>query len=121
MIEHKYGTFTEEQFNEYKTQLHKKLFWLLIYKDPNTKDQFPNVDQQNYEQYFVHVMREIDGMNSVFSYPVEICSMVNLLESALHETQKENFEYKPYRKLILDAHAMIDKIQYKKEVSSDEL
>lgn len=113
MIEHKYGSFTEEQFDEYKNQLHKKLFWLLIYKDPATKDQFPNVDQANYEQYFSHIMHEIDGLNSILSYPVEICSMISLLESALHETQKEIFEYKPYRKLILDAHAMIDKIQCK--------
>lgn len=113
MIEYKYGSFTEEQFNEYKTQLHKKLFWLLIYKDPNTKEQFPNVDQANFEQYFTHVMHEIDGMNSIFLYPPEICMMVNILESALHETQKEFFDYKFYRKLILDAHSLIDKIQFK--------
>ena len=121
MIEHKYGSFTEEQFDEYKSQLHKKLFWLLIYKDPETKDQFPNVDQKNYEQYFSHIMHEIDGLNSILSYPVEICSMISLLESALHETQKTVFEYKPYRKLILDAHAMIDKIAYKGGSKQDEL
>lgn len=119
MIEHKYGTFSEEQFDEYKQQLHKKLFWLLIYKDPETKDQFPDVDQSNYEQYFSHVMHEIDGMNSVFQYPVEICTMINILESALHETQKEDFVYRPYRKLILDAHALIDKIHFKNEESED--
>jgi len=113
MINHKYGTFTDEQFNEYKKQLHKKLFWLLIYKDPNTKDQFPDVDQKNYEQYFTHVMYEIDGMNSLLFYPSEICIMMSVLETALHETQKQDFDYKPYRKLILDAHALIDKIQPK--------
>ena len=110
IIKHRYGAFAEKQFDEYKKLLHKKLFWLLIYKDPKTKDDFPDVDKQAYEQYFRNVMREIDGMNSLLFYPVEVCSMMSILESALHETQKDNFDYKPYRKLILDAHALIDKI-----------
>ena len=110
MIDHKYGTYNEKQFNEYKTKLHKKLFWLLIYKDPKTKEQFPNVDTYAFEQYFIHVMHEIDGLNALLSYPVEICSMMSLLESALHETQKDEFDYKLYRKLVLDAHALVDKI-----------
>lgn len=110
MIEHKYGKYTDKQFDEYKTKLHKKLFWLLIYKDPNTKDQFPNVDTYAFEQYFDHIMHEIDGMNALLFYPPEICSIMSLLESALHETQKENFDYKFYRKLVLDAHALVDKI-----------
>lgn len=113
MINHKYGSFTDEQFAEYKKQLHKKLFWLLIYKDPQTKDQFPNVNQENYEQYFVHIMYEIDGINSLLFYPYEICTMMSVLETALHETRKENFDYKTYRKLILDAHALVDKILVK--------
>ena len=113
MIDHKYGEFTEEQFNEYKKQLHKKLFWLLIYKDPHTKNQFPDVDQNGYEKYFKHIMHEIDGMNSLLFYPTEICTMMAVLESALHETQKGDFQYKPYRKLVLDAHALVDKIQFK--------
>ena len=119
MIEHKYGSYSNEQFDEYKTKLHKKIFWLLIYKDPNTKDQFPNVDTYAFEQYFKHVMLEIDGMNALLFYPVEICSIMSLLESAFHETQKEEFDFKLFRKLILDAHALIDKISLPKEDKDD--
>lgn len=113
MIEHKYGEFSETQLDEYKTKLHKKLFWLLIYKDPNTKDQFPNVDDQAFEQYFNHVMHEINGLNSLLLYPVEICSIMSLLESALAISKEKDFNYKTYRKLVLDAHALVDKIREK--------
>ena len=39
-----YGEVTKEQFNDYRTKLHKKLFWLLLYKDPDTCSDFDYVD-----------------------------------------------------------------------------
>jgi hypothetical protein len=110
-MKHLYGEFEENQFEEYKKQLHKKLFWLLIYKDPNTKDQFPMVDDVVFENYFYSVMAEINSLNSLLFYPVELCSIVVLLQEALMETQKDDFNYKAYRKLVLDAHGLVDKIK----------
>ena len=37
-----YGHFDDKQFEDYKVKLHKDLFWLLLYKDPKTKDEFNN-------------------------------------------------------------------------------
>jgi hypothetical protein len=110
-MKHLYGEFEENQFEEYKKQLHKKLFWLLIYKDPNTKDQFPQIDDESYRNYFINVMKEIDSLNSLLFYPVEICSITVLLEQAFKETQNKIFDYKTYRKYVLDAHSLIDKIK----------
>ncbi len=110
-MKHLYGEFEEKQFEEYKKQLHKKLFWLLIYKDPNTKDQFPLVTDEVFENYFTNVMHEIDGLNALLYYPTEICSIMVLLQRALMETKDPDFNYKSYRKLVLDAHALVDKIQ----------
>lgn len=35
-----YGHFDDLQIEEYKEKLHKEMFWLLLYKDPKTKDEF---------------------------------------------------------------------------------
>lgn len=106
-MKHLYGYFTDEQMDGYKTKLHKDVFWLLIYKDPNKINDFPDVD---YEKYFEGLMLKINGLSELLSYPIEIVEMMSVLEAALLETRKENFNFKTYRKLIFDAHSLVDKI-----------
>ena len=106
-MKHLYGYFTDEQMDEYKTKLHKDVFWLLIYKDPNKIGDFPDVD---YEKYFEGLMLKINGLSELLSYPMEIVEMMSVLEAALLETRKEKFNFKTYRKLIFDAHSLVDKI-----------
>lgn len=101
-----YGTFSKEQIDEYKDRLHSKLFQLLLYKDPKTKDKY-NV---NFEKYFNGIMHSIDGLNELLFYPEVIVELMSNLEAALIETRKEDFDYKVYRKLVLDAHALVDHI-----------
>lgn len=55
-------------------------------------------------------MKRIDGLNTLLSYPVEIISIMSILQAALNETREENFNYQSYRKLVLDAHSLVDKI-----------
>ena len=57
-----YGHFDDLQIEEYKEKLHKEMFWLLLYKDPKTKDEFKNVD---FEKYFINLMKKIDGLNTL--------------------------------------------------------
>ena len=106
-MKHLYGYFTDEQMENYKTKLHKDVFWLLLYKDPNKKKDFPNID---FEKYFEGLMLKINGLNELLSYPTEIVEMMSVLEAALLETRKENFNFQTYRKLIFDAHSLVDKI-----------
>ena len=106
-MQHIYGHFNDEQMENYKVKLHKELFWLLIYKDPKTKDEYLNVD---FNKYFDGLMRKIDGLNELLFYPTEIVAIMSLLEAALIESKKEDFNYKAYRKLVLDAHSLVDKI-----------
>ena len=102
-----YGEFTNEQMGNYKVQLHKELFWLLLYKDPKTKDEYLNVD---FDKYFDGLMKRLNGLNSLLFYPTEIVSLMSTLEAALLESQKPDFDYQAYRKLVLDAHSLVDKI-----------
>ena len=106
-MQNKYGYFNNEQMENYKVSLHKDLFWLLLYKDPKTKDEYSYVD---FNKYFDGIMRRFAGLNELLFYPTEIISIMSLLEAALIESQKEDFNYKAYRKLVLDAQSEIDKI-----------
>lgn len=102
-----YGNFENTQFEEYKTKLHKKMFWLLLYQDPKTKSSFENID---FKQYFVNLMKEIDALNELLFYPESIVEICCKLQAAYSETCKCDFNYPIYRKLVLDAHALVDKI-----------
>ena len=87
-MRHLYGYFTDEQMENYKIKLHKELFWLLIYQDPETKNNYLDVD---FNKYFDGLMRKISGLNKLLFYPTEIVSIMSLLEAALIESQKEEF------------------------------
>lgn len=106
-MKYKYGTFPDRQFNNYKVRLHKDLFWLLLYKDPKTASDFADVD---FNKYFIGLMRRIDGLNELLHYPPEIIDILIHLEAAYGLTKDDNFDYSAYRKLILDAHNIVDRI-----------
>ncbi len=106
-MEHKYGYFDEKQFETFKTKLHKELFWLLLYKDPKTAEQYAHVD---FDKYFCGLMRRINGLNALLFYPSEIVGIMSNLEAAYIEASKDEFDFQVYRKLVLDAHALLDKI-----------
>lgn len=110
-----YGSFQDNQLEEYKRKMHKDLFWLLLYQDPETKNQYPNVD---FEKYFTGIMKKINGLNELLFFPTEIIDMMSLLQAAYQESKSNKFNYKVYRKLILDAHALVDKIGDDDEPSS---
>lgn len=106
-MEHKYGAFPDTQFEQYRIKLHKDLFYLLLYKDPKTSDQFADV---NFDKYFVGLMQKINGLNELFLHPSEMIEMMALLEASYMLTKEKDFQYSLYRKLILDAHNLVDKI-----------
>ena len=103
-----YGELQEKQLIYQKESLHRAIHWLLLYKDPKTKNEYPSV---NFDLYFTKLMKRIDGLNELLFYPDEIVTLLSLLEAAFIETQKNNYNYNSYRTLILDAHSMVDKIK----------
>ena len=99
--------FTSDQIKNEKKLLQKKIFYLLLIVDPETAGQYPNVDV---EAAYEDIFSDLDGLNEVFSYPVEIVNIVKKLMKALKEYKSQNFEYKKYRKLVLDAGSEVTKI-----------
>ena len=109
MMETLYGEFGSEQLIAYREKLHKKLFWLLLYKDPKTKDEYNYVD---FDKYFNGLMGEIDGLNEVLRQPPELVEMMSILQAAYNESTSQNFNYREYRKRVLDAHSVLDKLDF---------
>ena len=103
-MKYKYGEFTENQIHEAKDKIRKKIFFLLLLADPNTKDQYP---QTNIEKAYLNVMDIINGLNSLLEYPSEIVLIQSLLEAGYIELQSPDFEFQKYRKLVLDAGAEV--------------
>lgn len=68
-------------------------------------------DDIDYNKYIKGLMREINGLSALLFYPPEIVGVLSNLEAAFLEANKEDFDFQDYRKLILDAHALLDKIK----------
>ena len=105
---HKYGEYTEFQVGEFKKRIRKTIFLLLLSVDPKTASQFKHA---NIKKVFSGLLYELGGASDVFFEPAEIVEAVNLLERARQELFSAEYDFKVYRKLILDAGACIDRIK----------
>ena len=100
-MKYKYGTYPDEQFNGYKKRLHSLVHWLLIYAEENNSI---------LNSYFEKVQYKLDGLNELINYPTQLVEIMNLIESAKIEFNKESYNFEIYRKTILDIHDLIDKL-----------
>lgn len=99
--------FTSEQIENEKKLLRKKIFYLLLIVDPETANDYSNVD---IEAAFEDLFSDLDGLNEIFSYPVEMVNVAKKLAKALKEFKSSDFDFKKYRKLVLDAGSEVTKI-----------
>lgn len=99
--------FTCEQIKTEKRLLQKKVFYLLLIVDPATTEQYPDVDV---EAAFEDIFSDLDGLNEIFGYPIEMVNIAKKLAKALKEFRSPDFEYRRYRKFILDAGSEVLKI-----------
>ena len=107
-MKYEYGEFTENQISETKAKLRKQIFFLLLIVDPNTKAEYKDTDPV---AAIENVQWIIGGFNELLGYPQEIVTIASLLSSALIEYTNSEFDYKVYRKLILDAGNEVLKIK----------
>lgn len=108
MIHHKYGTFKNVQTDYYQEKLQKKIFWLILYTDEKTKNDFDNVDVINYHE---NLLNEISSYNELLYFPKDFVEVINSLESALNILKSKKFNFKKYRKLVLDAGALLKRMK----------
>lgn len=105
---HKYGYFSKEQMDYNKSFIRKSIFFLLLCVDPKTKDDYLDIDVP---RAFESLLYKLGGMNEVLYEPPELVSVISLLQAALTEYLSPTFEFKKYRKLLLDSGAEVLKIK----------
>ena len=106
---YEYGEFTADQIAEAKHLLQKKIFFLLIIVDPETRENYTTV---NVPEAFDEVLKMLAGYNGLLNYPVEVVDVSCKLKAALEEYSKGMcFDYKIYRRLVLGAGKEVEKIK----------
>lgn len=91
-----------------KRYLQKSIFYLLLYVDPEESIKFSGVDVN---AAFHQVFYQLLGFNKLLLEPPEVLVVMNLLEAALTMYNSEDFDWKVYRKLILDAGSKIMEVK----------
>ena len=104
MVPHKYGEFKPSQVEYYQKKLRKKIFWLVLYTDQNTKDDFGDV---NVVKYHENLLFEISRCNELLLYPKDFVEIITSLESALYILKSDHFDFNKYKKLVFDAGALL--------------
>ena len=104
----RYGRYSPAQIHSTKISIQKSIFFLLLCVDPATSGNYPDI---NVADVFDNLQRRINGLNSILLEQPELVETMSLLEAALNEYNSECFEWANYRKLILDAGAMIMRVK----------
>lgn len=106
-MQHKYGYFSSDQISETVKMLRKDIFFLLLCVDPETKQEYEKI---NVDKTFENIMHKISGMNSLLFCPPHLVTVLSLLQEAYVEYKNPDFNFRTYRKLVLDAGHEILKI-----------
>ena len=104
----KYGYYSSDQIASIKTSIRKSIFFLLLYVDPDTKGEYPNI---NVGDAFRSLQYRLNGLNRILLEPPELVETMSLLEEALSEYLSDEFNFRKYRKLILDAGSEIMRVK----------
>lgn len=98
-VKHKYGEFKPNQVEYYQKKLRKKLFWLILYTDEETNQDFKNVDVVKYHE---RLLFEISNYNKLMLYPENFSEVINTLDSALSILKSDHFDFSRYKQLVFD-------------------
>lgn len=100
-METKYGNVPTVQWQSHIYSLSQAVFLPLPFKE----DDVPYL-----EEYISSLILQIFGFNELLGNDKDVLSVIELLEGAKHELQKDEFDFKVYRKAILDAYNLMKKI-----------
>jgi hypothetical protein len=98
----KYGELSQAQIHDHKNELHDNILALLYMKEQ---------DCPTLSAYFYSLIWKLSGYNEIFGNQVVMIDIMASLEEARIESEKDCYDHKKYRKLILDAFNMIDELK----------
>ncbi len=105
-MQYLYGEFTDKQINEAVKQMHNDIHKLLLYKDNKITEQIFNSDE-DFINYFNNLLFRFGGLNELLGEPKQMVSLMSTLQGAYDEVTGDVFEYKVFRRAILDCHGYI--------------
>lgn len=107
-MQHLYGEFTQSQIAQTKKSLRGSIFFLLLCVDSKTAHEYKNVDVN---KCFKGLLLKLGGLNNLLMNQPELVIIMSLLQAAMSEYNNPEFNFKTYRKLILDAGAEVEKLK----------
>ena len=107
-MEIKYGKLSREQIAATKEKMRKQIFFLLVAADPETRDEYEDI---SVPAAFDNILSLYGGLNDLLGYPVEFVAVIALINAAYLEYKSDKFNWKKYRKLVLDAGSAVLKIK----------
>lgn len=107
-MKHLYGEFSHNQVEETKKYIRSSIYFLLLCADPNTCDEYPDIDVN---QTFESLLTKLGGFNKLLYYHKNVVDIMSLLKAAQSVYNEPTFDFRKYRKLILDAGAEVLKIK----------
>lgn len=107
-MQHLYGEFTQSQIAQTKKSLRGSIFFLLLCVDSKTAHEYKNVDVN---KCFKGLLLKLGGLNDLLMNQPELVIIMSLLQAAMSEYNNPEFNFKTYRKLILDAGAEVEKLK----------
>lgn len=103
-----YGEFSKSQIAETKKSIRSSIYFLLLCVDPDTSSSYINIDVN---KTFDNLLYKLDGFNELLLYQQILVDIMSLLKEAQIEYNNPNFDFKKYRKLILDSGAAVLKLK----------
>ena len=111
-MKHLYGEFTQNQIKETKESLRKSIFFLLVCVDKRTSQEIvKECGQIDINKNFEGLLLKLGGLNQLLMCQPELVTVMSLLQAAMNEYNNPKFNFRTYRKLILDAGAEIDNLK----------
>lgn len=108
IVKHLYGEFTQSQIAYTKKSLRSSIFFLLLCVDKRTAQEYEGIDVN---KCFEGLLLKLGGLNDLLMNQPEIVTTMSLLQAAKKEFNKGRFNFRIYRKLILDAGSEIEKLK----------
>lgn len=108
-MEYKYSEFTCKQISELSRLMHNDVHKLLLYKDKKVEEEIFKTDE-DFFFYFENLLFRFAALNELLGEKIEMVQLIISLYTAYKEASKSKYDYRIYRKAILDSHGYIDRI-----------
>ena len=112
-----YGEFSDTQIADAVRAMHNDVHKLLLYKDKRIEEKIFKSDE-DFLIYFNNLLFRFGGLNELLGEPDYMVSLMSTLQAAYDEVQSEKFNYRVFRRAILDSHGYI-KSMFEKEANEN--